>query len=321
VTGIDVSLSRTRTALVSGQVVNASGVPANPGSLTMIASANSDSLVSVPSGARITGEGVFEFPNVPPGQYVIRADRGRANATEGAFGTIAVAVDGSDVTGLIVKTSVGSTIRGNIRFDLFKGTLPPSPSAVELAPMPVDYDLAPANIASAEVRADWSFEVNGINGPRRLQLLRVPAGWMLKEIRVRGTDVTDRPILFGRQDQSLTDVEVVLTDRISTLAGTVIDDQRQGVPRAQLMVFSTNRAQWYASSRFMRRTIADVDGTFSAAGLPLGSYYAVALRRSPFGTDEEWQDPVFLESMIQRATSVTIGEAQAQTLTLRVSAP
>ena len=321
VTGIDVALSRARTARIAGQVVNAAGVPANPGTLTLIAGANSDSVVSVPSGARITGDGAFEFPNVPPGQYVIRADRGRRNNTEGEFGTIAVAVDGADLTGLTLKTSAGSTISGRIVFDAFNGTMPPAPSAIELAPMPIDYDLAPANIASAEIRADWRFQVNGINGPRRLQLLRVPDGWMLKEVRVRGIDATDRPVLLGRPDQSLTDVEVVLTDRLTALKGGVVDDQRRGVPRAQVMVFATDRAQWYAASRFMHKVTADADGAFSMPGLPFGSYYAVALARLPFSTDEEWQDPVFLESMVRRAASVTIGEAQAPTITLRVSPP
>ena len=321
VTGIDVALPRARTARIAGKVVNAAGVPANPGNLTLIASANSDSVVSVPSGARLTGDGAFEFPNVPPGQYVIRADRGRRNNTEGEFGTIGVAVDGADLTGLTLKTSTGSTIRGRVQFDAFNGTMPPSPSAIELAPMPIDYDQAPANIASAEIRDDWSFRVNGINGPRRLQLLRVPAGWMLKEVRVRGADATDRPVAFGRPDQSLTDVEVVLTDRLTALTGSVVDDQRRGVPRAQVMVFATDRAQWYAASRFMRKVAADADGAFSVTGLPFGSYYAVALARLPFATDEEWQDPVFLESMVRLAASVTIGEAQAQTITLRVSPP
>ena len=188
--------------------------------------------------------------------------------------------------------------------------------------MPIDYDLAPANIASAEIRADWRFQVNGINGPRRLQLLRVPDGWMLKEVRVRGIDATDRPVLLGRPDQSLTDVEVVLTDRLTALKGGVVDDQRRGVPRAQVMVFATDRAQWYTASRFMHKVTADADGAFSMPGLPFGSCEAIGTcTAAPFSTDEEWQDPVFLESMVRRAASVTIGEAQAPTITLLVSPP
>ena len=76
------------------------------------------------------------------------------------------------------------------------------------------------------MHADWSFGIGGVNGPRRLQLLRAPDGWTLKAIRINGIDVTDRPLVFGRPDQSMTDVEVVLTDRINQLTGTITDDWR-----------------------------------------------------------------------------------------------
>ena len=77
----------------------------------------------------------------------------------------------------------------------------------------------------------------------------------------------------------------MLTDRLTALDGSVVDDQRRGVPRAQVMVFATDRAQWYAASRFMRKVAADAVGAFSVTGLPFGSYYAVALARLPFATD------------------------------------
>jgi hypothetical protein len=141
--------------------------------------------------------------------------------------------------------------------------------------------------------------------------------WALKEVRVRGVDMSDRPIMFGRRDQSLTDVEVVLTDRLTELAGTVIDDRRRLVGRSPVIVFSTDRAQWYAASRFMSRTFGDANGSFVVKGLPFGSYYAVAMTRLPFSSDEDWQDPTFLESIIPRASSVVIGEAQTQVLTLQ----
>src|SRR5207249_10455818 len=92
----------------------------------------------------------------------------------------------------------------------------PSPSAIEIAPIPSDADLSPSSDwARANVHDDWTFEMAGLNGPRRLQLLSAPAGWTLGEIRVHGVDVTDRPRPFGQRSQSLDDVEIVLTDRVS----------------------------------------------------------------------------------------------------------
>src|SRR5438477_246628 len=83
------------------------------GSLSLVSSVRSSTAVNVAIGARLPGDGSFEFPNVPPGQYVIRADRGRSPSwIEGEFGTLPVTVDGVDVTGLLVQTSVGSSIKG-----------------------------------------------------------------------------------------------------------------------------------------------------------------------------------------------------------------
>ena len=136
-----------------------------------------------------------------------------------------VAVDGADVTGLTLQTSAGSSIVGRIRFDAFQNGVAPMFSGVSLSPVPVDEDLSPGNPADANIHADGTFEIRGVNGPRRLQLTRQPESWTLKEIRVNGIDATDRILSLGRAEQSLSDVEVVLTDRVNVLGGSVSDEQ------------------------------------------------------------------------------------------------
>ena len=157
----------------------------------------------------------------------------------------------------------------------------------------------------------------GISGPRRLQLLGAPPGWALKEIRVNGVDITDRPLPFGRTDQSLTGVEVVLTDRVSTLVGTIRDENARPASGASLIVFSTDPAQWYPASRFVRKTVAAADGAFALTGLPSGIYYVAAVAQLPPGEDA-WQDPEFLDALIPRASTVTIADGQQLSLTVRV---
>jgi carboxypeptidase family protein len=315
--GIAFAMSKGVTVRVAGKALGADGGPAG-GSLTLAPS--QDSIVAASIGARTFPDGTFEFPNVPPGQYVIRADRGRSNAsTEGEFGLLAVSVGDHDVTGLIVQASQGSTIAGRVTFDTYSHSTPPAPSALEIAPLPVDFDLAPLNHASAAIASDWTFEMKSISGPRRLTLTRTPPQWALKEIRVNGIDATDRPLPFGRPNQSLMDVEVVLTDRINTISGTVADGGGQLSRGSSVIIFCADRGRWYPGSRFQRIVGAGAGGAFTIAGLPYGSYYAAAVETPPGDGDDAWQDPEYLRSLVTRAVSVTLGDGQTVSLNLRLA--
>lgn len=319
VTALDFPLARVKTARVAGQLLNAAGEPTMGGTLNLIPSYRS-AVSSVAVGARISKDGAFEFPNVAPGQYIIQASRGRTNSwMEGEFGSLPVTVTGAeDVTGLVLQTSAGSTIAGHFTFDTADRSKLPPPGRVELAAIAVDPDLSPAQTASANVHDDWTFEMMGINGPRRLQLVRAPAEFALKEIRVRGFDVTDRPLPFGTKNQSLTDVEVVLTDRISTLSGAVTDSDGRPVATGYMVVVSTDRTHWYPTSRFMRTVATGSGGAFSVSGLPFGSYYVVAVDRLPDDGEDGWQDPDFLEPLLSSSSTVTIAEGERQVVNLRV---
>ena len=314
--GIDIALARARTASITGRVIGADTQPANPGSLTLLSSVRAASPVSMSIGARMKGDGAFEFPNVPPGQYVIRADRGRRQpSVEGEFGTLPVVVDGADVKDLVVPTSAGSSVSGRFVFTSRDPSKLPRSSAFELRPLAVDPDLAPQNVATAAIHDDWTFAMSGLNGPRRLQLTHVAPGWALEEILVRGVDVTDRALSFGRREQSLAGVEIRLTDRVTALKGTVVDDGGRTAAGAALIVFATDRSRWYPMSRYVARTATDDDGAFSVIGLPFGSYYAAALAKLPV-TGDDWQDPAFLETLVPRATSVTVSESETRPVRL-----
>jgi protocatechuate 3,4-dioxygenase beta subunit len=328
VAGIDLTLSRTHTARLSGQILNAAGKPTTGGMVSLMPSQRSISVASVRVGARLLDDGRFEFANVTPGQYVIQAYRGRQNSwIEGEFGALAVGVGDTDVADLLLQMSSGSSITGRFSFDTFDPSKQPSRSGIELSPIPVDPDFSPqSNFAGANIHPDGTFEIAGISGPRRLQLLRAPPGWALKEIRVKGvggteiTDITERALPFGRKDQSLTGVEVVLTDRVSALVGTIRAENARPSPGASLIVFSADRAQWYPTSRFVRKTAAGSDGAFALTGLPSATYYAAAVAQLPPEGVDAWQDPEFLDALIPRASTVTITEGQQLSLNVRVTA-
>jgi hypothetical protein len=266
---------------------------------------------------------VFEFPNVPPGQYVIQAYRaaGQRNA-EGEFGTLSVTVADRDVEGLTVQATAGSAIAGRVSFLPSGAGSEPPRDGVDIEAIPTDPDLAPmSGRATASVRDDGTFALKGISGPRRIEVTRLPPGWMVKEIRARGIDVTDRPLVFGNDAQSIDDIEIELTDRLTQITGRVRD--RDGRPAAgtTVVVFAPDRDRWYAQSRYLRAATVARDGSFGVEGLPSGSYYVAAVAKVPTGGADAWRDPAFVQSLVVPATSVAVGDGGRADIALTVVEP
>jgi len=318
-TGIDVSLTPARTARVTGKVLNAAGEPTTAGTLQLRAAGGADSFSGLSMPARIGDNGVFEFTNVAPGAYMIYADRGRQNgSTEGEFAAVPVAVGGDDVTGLTVQTSAGSTIAGRITFDTPNRDNRPKLSDIELTAVPIDFDLAPAQLAHGDIQPDWTFWLRGVSGTRRLLPTRLPPGWALRAVRVNGVDATDRPLVFDGSGRSTADVELVLTDQVSEIGGTVLDADGRGVANAIVLAMPIERGLRYPMSRYLRRTTSGDDGIFHIAAIPAGAYYVATVSSIPIDGPDAWQDPAFLESLAPVVTTVTIGDGEKKTVNLRV---
>ena len=317
--GIDFSLTPVHTARIAGHIIDAAGAPSATGTVQLRQAGGS--IAGIPIGARLGDEGAFEFANVAPGQYLIVVDRGRSKGSiEGEFAAVPVGVDGVDVTDLRVQTTVGSTIAGRVTFDTRDSSKQPAPGRLEIWPVPVDFDTAPPSFAIGNVERDGTFRMTGVHGARRLEAMQVPAGWAVREVRVNGFDVTDRPLPFGSANQSQADVEVVLTDRFNVLKGTVLDDHDAPSPSTRVIVFAADRTRWHPGSRFMRIASTGTDGTFSIDGLPDDSYYVAAPAGLPADGDEGWQDPAFLDSLRSIASTVTLSGSATRAITLRLSA-
>ena len=309
VTGVDFSLVRIRTARVSGRATDAAGEPIT-GGIALMPSRRSAGILPATIGARIERDGRFEFTNVAPGEYVLQAQRHRNAAwNEGESSIQYVTVNDADVTDLEIHTSFGSHVAG--RF-VVEGGGTVKPSQLELSPIAVDPDLAPTfggPPARALIGDDLAFELAGLRGPRRLQLLRTPRGLALKAIRVHGVDVTDTVVPFGRPDQSLDDVEVTLTNQVTEITGVVADSHGHAVDGAAVFVFAVDDSLRYPRSRFVATATADREGRYKVEALPPGEYYAAPVSRARVDVRRDSDDSDFLESLATGAVRVTLGEA------------
>jgi hypothetical protein len=241
---IDFGLTRVPTARITGTATNSAGEPIT-GGLTLAPSHRSGAVFAASVGARIAADGSFEFPNLAPGEYVVQAAKSRVQTSvEGEFASQLVTVNGADVTGIVLRTSPGSRIAGRFSFE---GADPPRAATIDLSPVPSDFDSTPLGggfMATAEIHDDWTFDMAGINGPRRLRLTRAPPGWSLKSIVLHGTDITDTPLMFGTQEQSISGVEVLLTNTETVVSGSVTDGRAKLAPGSHVIVFASDRDRW-----------------------------------------------------------------------------
>jgi protocatechuate 3,4-dioxygenase beta subunit len=322
VTDLDFALVRTPTARVSG-LLTGSNESLNA-VMTLGVSYRSKAIWGPSFSATRDRSGRFEFRNVPPGDYVIQAEGLRMNrSTEGDFVAQFVTVTGADISDVVLQSTPGSTIAGRLTFD---GGDPPAVPDFGIVPESADLDLAPRQartIARAELRPDLTFQINGVRGPRRIAVTDSPGGWTLKSVYANGVDVTDRALPFGQPQQSLTDVEVVLTNRLTELTGGVTDRRGEATRNYSLLVFSTDRDRWYPGSRYFRRAAPDGNGSFLLRGLPPGDYHVAALAAADVPREGEtaWQDPEFLESIAGRTVFATLTEGQKLSISARLITP
>ena len=313
----DLTLRPALTASISGTLTDASGQPTTGGRFNLV----SQSVLAAKIDARIDANGKFEFRNVPPGPYVIQADRGLLNGhDEGEFAAVPLTVGpGSVLADVQVQASRGSDVNGSVTFESTAAVEAPDPASIEIAAIPVDFDLAPRELARASPGADGTFRVVGVHGDRRLQVIRQPPTWALKAIMTDGRDITDEVLHFGLPNQPVQAVEAIFTDRVNEVTGKVSDARGNAVGGVRVVIYSSDHDRWYPASRFMRSAVTDPDGTFTITGLPTGSYFVAGALQTPAG-DEAWRDPVFLDSLGRAATIVTLGEGQRQSVNLRVPA-
>ena len=139
---------------------------------------------------------------------------------------------------------------------------------------------------------------------------------MLKAVTHQGRDISDAPIELGSGEE-LTDVEVVISSRVTVVGGRLEDERQQPIRDATVVVFDADTQTWFESSRRVR-AIRPEDGQWQLKGLPSGEYLAVAL---DYVEDGAWNDPRDLEALKQDATKVTIGDGSSHTIALKLVIP
>jgi hypothetical protein len=306
--GINFVLQPVRAVRVSGTVVDSTGAPAQAILNLTPAGFGDDGGLQMGNPSRVMPDGSFTILNVVPGDYVLTAT-GRPNGNNGTpeVASMSITVANEDLAGVSVATSKGGSIRGAVIAD-DNGKVTTTNIQVSAQPL---RQTAGTFTPRTQVTAAGTFDLNGLIGAQVIRVDRLPDGWIVKSIRANGRDVTDSALEFRGSEQAT--VQVVLTNKISELSGTV-KANGQTVTSASVVLFPEDPAQWVFPSRRVTMVRVDQNGVFRARSVRPGErYLALAV---DYLEQNEYQDPAFLERMKGRATAFSLNDGENKNLDL-----
>ena len=238
-----------------------------------------------------------------------------------------VVVDGRDIDRLELRLQPTMTLSGRV---VAEGAPLPARelvgARVMVAPIPdrprwSDLTQMMAGVTMANIKEDGTFEVQSlVPGSYGVHLLyaglvrTVPvaaapspvSSWMVKSVTVAGRDVSDAPFDV-RPGENIAGVVITMTDRISEIAGRVIDGAGRPAPGYPIVVFSTDRRYWTFGSRRIQQSRPASDGRYRISGLPAGEYYVCAATEV---TALELYTPEFLEQLVAGSFRITLGDGE-----------
>lgn len=316
--GVEIRMATGRLFRVSGMVTDSQGRtgPRVSGQLL-----RRSGTTTAGFGFSTDEQGRFQMRNIPPGNYRLVV-RGRAPGPEGPqseppeMGTLPIAVN-TDLEGLVVMTSPGATITGQVTFEQGPPQLLPGQQSFQMRVTgsmgDPEGNVGMSMPPPALVTPDLTFTMRGLHG--ELLLRSSGPGMYLRAVTVGGRDVTDTPHEFKNGDQ----VTLVMSSRASTLEGSITDAAGKPVLDAAVLVFSDDKAAWRPNATRTRRGAVDATGKYRIGGLLAGRYFAIALPRDRMNMPTFSQDGTYFEQLAKEATPFVVGDDEQRQLDLKIT--
>jgi hypothetical protein len=219
----------------------------------------------------------------------------------------------ADVDDLEMRASVGARVVGRIVRD------PSSTAELDLTQVRVVFEKRFAEgrgltmAGGPKVEPDGTFDTESPGGLVTIGVSFLDDGWSVKSIHLDRVDVDGQAVDMNGGTRQL---QIVLTDRASSVSGMVVDRNGRTLPGYSVVLFSEDQTRWTPSSRFIMSAQSSQTGQFRLKEVPAGDYYAVALQGLPF---RAWTDADVLVRLQPIATKLKVNEAEQKVISIRAS--
>jgi len=301
---------------VSGAAFDAAGSPLN-GSVRLIVTKRSGPASWKPLSTTVASDGTFTLTNVPPGEYLVQALGTRGPGRPAEFGVEQVSVTDRDPRPVTLRASAGAVLEGLI---VVEGQPQSRAATVSLVAVPFDVDRAPEiDQSTLAIYRDGRFYLTGLYGRARLVLSTTAKGWYFKSVRIDGVDATHKGFDFGFTPATFRDALLQVAHATGVISGRVARQSGGSAGGCAVIVFSTDRERWFATSSYVRRAQASPDGSFDISGLPPGDYYVAAVDPEDSANPGDWQGADALRALASAARRVTLAEGEAYVTELHLN--
>jgi carboxypeptidase family protein len=304
--GVDLVLVPSRPAKLTLSLTDAAGAPAT-GLINLF-------LPGDTPGSIVANRGVPLSPANPKMTSTLESGEWVAVALGNARSMARVKLSSGDDMSLTLALGAGARIAGRVAFE--GSSAPPPPGGVRLGVRGVGPDTAvPAPGLSGgpvALKSDGSFEVNGVVGTIELQAAAPLRGWVLRSVTYGDRDLLEEPLTLSGGEE-ITGVQVVFTDRLADVAGSVVDGEERPSPGCTVAVFPADGRGRFGSRR-TRLVRADQNGRFNASDLPSGSYLTAA---TPDVDAAVWLTADYLNRLQTISSPLTLTDRERKTITLR----
>ena len=316
VQNIDIAIQSIPRVRVRGNVLTPANADLRSGAVTLSPESRGGVNLGPSLAATVNPDGRFEFAQVPPGTYRIRAQASDASALAPLFGTFLVTVESRDLTNLNLSLNRGTRLGGQVELVPSAGTpVPPDLSSIWISAPMADGTLS-WGVTTTRVDRDGRFLFDSPEGARVIRPSQLPPPWTLDRVLHLGRDVTDNPLDFAQGD-SYTNVRVILTDRSSRLTGLVTDADGEPVSDRAVVALSANPLLRRPGSRHMRLVYPGLNGRYDITGLPNGTYLVAVVEELYAG--ELYEREVF-DAIAAAGTATRVAAGETTTLDLAIEA-
>lgn len=318
--GIDIALSVTRTASISGSVVDSNGQPLRRGNVSLMPKGPNGMFMGMGGGAQIRADGTFTIANVAPGEYTVRGMIPPAGpGMPMVQPTANVTVAGADVTGVVLAPAQPIKVTGRITLDPPGTWVEAAAIRVSAQPKGPTQFFGPGMLPPI-TNDDYTFELTSGSGAVLIRAFpSAPGGaqFALKSVRYDGKDIIDTGLELS-DGRDIEGIEIVLTNRQQVVTGSVTNSKGEPVLDAAITFFPQNPDEWSGPSRRMGGARPDQNGRYSVRTLPPGDYFAVASEGADMS--RRASDPrQFYEDLSRLATPFTLTEGEARVVDLKVA--